>query len=283
MKMSYGSGGRAIWKGAISFGLVTIPVKLYKATARKGLKFNYLHGQCKTPLEYIRRCPRCEVDVPWEDTVRGYEYERGKYVVLYMQDFAAIPLELTKTVEIVDFVHLEEIDPIYFDKSYYLIPEAASLRAYNLLREAMERKRMVAVARVVVRDKQHLATVRTKNRVLVLETMFYPDEIREESVFPELQKEVRSHEKELQMAESLITNLAAEFDPNKYTDEYRKALLDIVRQKIEGKEVAIPVIPEEEKVISLMEALKESVERTRLQRKASGQAKGKRKKASRLP
>ncbi|MDI6689874.1 MAG: Ku protein [Actinomycetota bacterium] len=274
---------RAIWKGAISFGLVTIPVKLYKATARKSLKFNYLHRQCKTPLEYIRRCPRCGVDVPWEDTVRGYEYERGKYVVLYDEDFAAIPLELTKTVEIMDFVHLEEIDPIYFDKSYYLIPEETSLRAYNLLREAMERKRMVAMARVVVRDKQHLATVRAKNNVLILETMFYPDEIRSEGVFTEFRKEVRSHEKELQMAESLITNLAAEFDPNKYTDEYRKALLDIVKQKIEGKEVAIPVVPEEEKVISLMEALKESIERTRLQRKAtSGQAKGKRKKAGGL-
>ncbi len=251
---------RTIWKGAISFGLVNVPVKLYTATETSDIKFNFLHSRCKTPIKYEKRCPTCNEVVPPEEIVRGYEYEKGKYVIMDEEDFKDIAIEQTRTVDIVDFVNLEEIDPIYYDKTYFLVPGDGGQKAYTLLREAMQDTGKIAIAKVVIRSKQHLAAVRVYQDCLAMETMFFPAEIRSPAVLPELNYEAQINENELKMAADLINNLADHFEPGKYTDDYRKALLAVIEDKIEGKEVAdVPARPETGKVIDLMEALRASI------------------------
>ena len=253
---------RTMWKGAISFGLVTVPVKLYPATEEKALRFNQLHDEDHGRIKYLRVCAVCGQEVPFEHIVKGYEYEKDKYVVLEDQDFDAVPLESSRAVDIVQFVELEDIDPIYFKKSYYLIPEETGMKAYTLLRRALEEDGRVGIAKVSFRDKEHLAALRFKDRVLVLETMFWPDEIRAAD-FEELDKDVKIRPQELQMARSLIENLTEDFHPEEFRDEYRQALLDIVEKKVAGEEIEVVAPPEETKVVDLMEALKASVEATK--------------------
>lgn len=251
---------RTIWKGAISFGLVNVPVKLYTTTEGNDIKFNFLHARCKTPVKYEKRCPACDVIVPAEEIVRGYEYEKGKYVIMKEEDFADIAIEQTRTVDIVDFVDLTQIDPIYYDKSYFLTPGDGGQKAYALLRKAMEDSGKIAVAKVVLRNKQHLAAVRVYQNCLVMETMFFPAEIRSPEALPELKYDVRINDNELKMAADLIENLADNFEPEKYSDDYRQALREVIDAKIEGKEVAaVPALPETGKVIDLMEALRASI------------------------
>src|SRR5438105_6197713 len=197
---------RTMWKGAISFGLVTVPVRLYPATEEKSLRFNQLHDKDHGRIKYQRVCAVCGEEVPFEHIVKGYEYEKDKYVVLENEDFDAVPLESSRAVDIVQFVELEDIDPVYFQKSYYLIPEETGIKAYTLLREAMQEDGRVGIAKVSFRDKEHLAALRFKDRVLVLETMFWPDEIRS-SQFEELDKDVAIRPQEVAMARSLIDNL----------------------------------------------------------------------------
>jgi DNA end-binding protein Ku len=247
-----------MWQGYISFGLVTIPVKMYAATEHKALQFHYLHDKCKTRLNYERFCPKCEVVVPWEETVRGYEYEKGKYVVLRDEDFELIPLKTTKTIDIVDFVDLAEIDPIYFDKAYYLEPEEAGVKAYNLLREAMLESQKVALAKVVIREKEHLVALRVFKDVILMSTMFYPDEIlsAEKLAIPH---KTKAEHRELAMALELIKKLTEKFHPEKYTDEYRRELLEIIKAKIKGQEVKLPA-KEKVEIEELMKALHESIE-----------------------
>lgn len=259
---------RNIWKGAISFGLVHVPVKLYPATEKKDIKFNYLHEKCKTPLKYQRVCPNCDTEVSTEEIVKGYEYEKGKYVVIKEEDFENIPSEGTKSVDIVDFVDLQEIDPIYFDKTYYLAPNEGGQKAYELLKKSMEDTNKIAVAKVVLRNKQSLAVLRVSKGIILMETMFFPDEIRPVAAVPEIHYQVKLHENEIKMAESLISNLSAPFEPSKYTDEYRQAMMDIIQAKIIGKEVEIPTKPEVGKVVDLMEALKASIALAKEEKKA---------------
>jgi DNA end-binding protein Ku len=253
---------RAMWKGAISFGLVSIPVGLFPATEEKTLRFNQLHDEDHGRIKYKRSCAIDGEEVPFEHIVKGYEYEKDKYVVLEDEDFAAVPVESSRAIDIVQFVELEEIDPIYFQKTYYVVPEETGLKAYTLLRRAMEEDGRVAVAKIAFREKEHLCTLRFKDDVFVLETMFWPDEIRATD-FEVLDKRVTVREQEVKMAKGLIENLTDEFDPTQFKDEYREALLDIVQKKIAGEE--IEVIPEAEatKVVDLMEALKQSVEATK--------------------
>jgi DNA end-binding protein Ku len=249
---------RAMWKGAISFGLVSIPVGLYPATEEKTLRFNQLHDKDFGRIKYHRTCAKCGEEVTFDHIVKGYEYEKDTYVVLEDEDFDAVPVESSRAIDILQFVDLEEIDPIYFQKSYYLVPEETGLKAYTLLRQAMSEDGRVAIAKIAFRDKEHLAALRFKDNVFVLETMFWPDEIRAAD-FEELDKKVNVRLQEIQMAKSLIESLTDEFKPEQFRDEYREALLGIIGKKVSGEE--IEVIPEAEptKVVDLMEALKASV------------------------
>jgi DNA end-binding protein Ku len=255
---------RTMWKGAISFGLVSIPIRLYPATEEKGLKFNQLHDEDHGRIKYQRTCAIDGEEVTFEHIVKGYEYEKDKYVVLTDEDFDAVPVESSRAIEILQFVDLEEIDPIYYKKTYYLIPEEMGVKAYTLLREAMTETGRVGIAKVSFRDKEHLATLRFRDDVFLLETMFWPDEIRAAD-FDEIEEsgKLKVRSQEVQMAESLIENLTSEFNPGEYKDNYREALLQVVEKKVAGEE--IEVIPEAEapKVVDLMEALKASVAATK--------------------
>lgn len=275
---------RTLWKGSISFGLVNIPVKMYTATERQNVKFNLLHAKCHSPLSYKRWCSVCGIEVPPEETVRGYQYEKGRFVILTEEDLENIPLATTRTIDIVDFVNLSEIDPIYFDKSYYLAPGETGMKAYVLLRDAMQEAGKVAVAKVVIRDKESLVALRVYQDYLLMVTMYYPEEVRHTVAIPEQLIPVAVHENERKMAVSLVSHLAAPFRPDKYRDDYRRALLDIIHAKIAGQEVAEPVTKPVGKVLDLMEALQRSVElaqQERFARKDGETAKPKRRKKGR--
>ena len=267
---------RTMWKGAISFGLVTVPVRLYPATEEKSLKFNQLHDKDHGRIKYQRVCAVCGEEVPFEHIVKGYEYEKDKYVVLEDEDFDAVPVQSSRAIDIVQFVEQEDIDPVYYKKSYYLIPEETGIKAYTLLREALTEDGRVGIAKVSFRDKEQLSALRFKDKVLVLETMFWPDELRA-SDFEELDKSVPIRPQEIQMARSLIENLTDEFKPDELRDEYREALMGIVEKKAAGEEIEVPEAPQETKVVDLMEALKASVEATK---KRSASAAGRAKKST---
>jgi len=259
---------RVMWKGAISFGLVTIPVGLYPATEEKSLKFNQLHDEDFGRIKYQRYCSKCGEEVPFEHIVKGYEYEKDKYVVLTDDDFDAVPVESSRAIDIVQFVDREQIDPLYFQKSYYLVPEETGLKAYALLRQAMSEDGRVAIAKIALREKEHLATLRFTDNVFVLETMFWPDEIRA-AEFEVLDQKVSIRPQEVKMAKSLIDNLTSDFKPEEFADAYREALLGIVEKKIAGEEIEVVPEPETTKVVDLMEALKASVESTKKKAAAS--------------
>nr|WP_204619566.1 Ku protein [Desulforadius tongensis] len=267
---------RPLWKGAVSFGLVHVPVKMYAATENKDIRFNYLHDKCKTPVQYRRYCPHCDVEVPVEEIVRGYEYEKGKYVVLKDEDFENLPSAHAKSIDIIDFVDLQEIDPVYYNKAYYLVPGEGGQKVYHLLKKAMEAAGKVAVAKVMIRKKQSLAVLRMAGEALIMSTMFYPDEVRKTGNIPELNYTVKLHDNELKMAVNLINNLSGEFNPEKYTNEYRQALMEVIQSKVAGETVAVPEQPETEKVVDLMAALKASIDLAKEERKE----KRKRKKTS---
>jgi len=259
-----------MWKGSISFGLVNIPVKMFAATEDKDIRFKYIHKECKTPIKYEKVCPACKKELTQEDIVRGYEYEPGKFVVIEDKDLEALNQASGKAIEIVDFVNLSEIDPIYFIKSYYLSPQETGEKAYNLLREAMNRTGRIAIARITIRDKQSLAAVRVYKNLLVMETIYYPDEVRDISQVPNIPSNVQADEKELSMATQLIDNLTTAFDPEKYTDEYRKELMELIRRKVEGNEVVQTQDVPQKNVIDLMQALQESLKETQRLKETDG-------------
>lgn len=251
---------RTLWKGAVSFGLVNIPIKMYVATEKKDIKFNYLHKECMSPIQYRKYCPHCDQEIKSDDIVRGYEYQSGNYVIINEEDVDRIPLETTKTIDILDFVSLDQVDPIYFDKTYYLEPSAGGEKAYTLLIEAMNTTNKIAIAKVLIRSKQSLAALRVKDNILIMETIFYPDEIRSPASLATGVEKDKLHDNEIKMAVSLIENLSTDFDVSKYEDEYRKALWEIIEAKIVGKEVTSPApSAQANNVVDLMEALKESV------------------------
>lgn len=267
---------RPFWKGSVSFGLVNIPVRLFAATEKKSVRFRYLHEPCRTPLEYRKICPTCNKEIAMEEIVKGYEYDKGRFVVIEESDFARIPAETDRTIAIVDFVRSEEVDPLYYDRSYYLAPGETGEKAFQLLMQSMDEAGMVAIIRIVLRSRQALGVLRVYRDSLALETMFYPDEVRPTEELPHWNRDLKVQENELAMARQLITNLTAPFSPEKYTDEYRAALLEIIDGKIKGEEVFIASAPEKGEVIDLAEALKASVEATRRgARKEAGGAKKK--------
>lgn len=268
---------RTLWKGAISFGLVNVPIRMYTATERKDIHFQYLHAACKTPIQYQKFCPTCRVEVDQDDIVRGYEYEKGRYVIIRDGDLELLPGEKTKTVDILDFVDLSEIDPVYFDKTYYLEPNPGGEKAYTLLKKAMEETGKIAIARVMIRSKTALACIRVFRNLLTLETMFYPDEIRSPETLSTGVKEDALHPNEITMAKSLIENLSAHFEPEKYTDDYRAKLMEAIQAKIVDEEVEVPTAPETAKVLDLMEALRASIKATEKKEKQVPRARGRKK------
>ncbi|AQS59376.1 Ku protein [Desulforamulus ferrireducens] len=257
---------RPMWKGAVSFGLVYVPVKMYAATEKKNVKFNFLHDKCKTPIQNRRYCPYCDTEVSNEEIVRGYEYEKGKYVVMKDEDFENLPSEGSKSINIVDFVDLAEIDPIFYDKGYYLAPGDGGQKVYELLKRAMLETGKVAVAKVVIRNKESLAALRVADGVLSISTMYYPDEVRNPKTIPELDYNVELHDNELKMAVNLINNLSSEFRPEKYTDEYRQQLMEVIQAKIAGEEVEAVPTAQTDKVVDLMSALKASIDLAKQER-----------------
>ena len=266
---------KVLWKGAISFGLVNIPVSMYVATENKDIKFNYLHKECMSPIKYQKFCPRCEKEVGRDEIIRGYEYQKGTYVVINPEDFERIPQENTKTVDILDFVNLSQVDPIYFDKTYYLEPSPGGEKAYTLIVDAMQKTGKIAIAKIFIRSKQSLAAIRVKENVLVMETIFYPDEIRSPASLSQGLDPGKLHENEIKMAVSLIENLSTDFDPARYQDTYRQALWEIIEARIAGQEIVTPVpTAEKGKVVDLMEALKASVKLAEENRKNSSKKAG---------
>jgi DNA end-binding protein Ku len=251
---------RPIWSGTISFGLVSVPVKMYSATESKELRFHFLHKKDLQPIGYdkVRKDTGRHVDP--DDVVRGFEIEKGRYVPIEDEDLDRLDVELTHSVDICDFVDLEEIDPIYYRKAYYLLPQDEAEKPYRLLVKALDETAKVGIAKVVIRNKQHLAALRAHDGVLVLETMYYADEVRK----PEKANgNVRVQKAEVDMAKSLVDNLSAPFKPEKYDDTYRKELLSLIRAKAKGKKLPEPQEEEEAEVVDLMAALRESVDQTR--------------------
>jgi DNA end-binding protein Ku len=249
---------RAMWKGAISFGLVTIPVAVYPATEEKTLRFNQLHDEDLGRIRMKRMCEKDGELVDFDHIVKGYEYEKDRYVVLTDEDFDAVPVESSRAIDIVQFVDLEEIDPMMYKKSYYLVPEETGAKAYALLREAMSQDQKVGIAKVSFRDKEHLAALRFREDAFVLETMYWPDEIREAD-FGGVDVDAKVRAQELEMARQLIAGLTGEWNPEEFTDQYREAMMKIVEAKINGEEIEVVAAEPTAKVVDLMEALKASV------------------------
>jgi len=259
---------RSMWKGAISFGLVTIPVAVYPVTEEKSLKFNQLHDEDGGRIRYKRVCEKDGEEVTFEHIVKGYEVEKDRYVVLTDEDFDAIPVESSRAIDIERFVDLDDIDPVMFKKSYYLIPEETGAKAYALLREAMSEDGRVGIAKVSFRDKEHLAALRFKDDAFVLETMYWPDEIRDAD-FGGVDVGGKVTSQELEMARQLIDSLAGEWTPDAFSDEYREGLLQIVEAKLHGQEIEVVAPEPTAKVVDLMEALKASVAAAKKQEPAA--------------
>lgn len=261
---------RSIWKGAISFGLVSIPVKLYSATEEKDVSFHQVHREDGGRIRYKRVCQIDGEEVAYSDIAKGYELSSGEVVVLTDEDFADLPLSTSRAIDVLEFVPLEQVDPMYFAKSYYLEPDGQGAKPYVLLREALENSGRVALVKVALRSRESLATLRVRNGVFVLEMMLWPDEIREAD-FAFLDEDIDVRKQELAMAESLIESLSGDFEPEQYSDNYREALQALIDAKVEGREVVQPAEPAADAgtVVDLMAALRASVEAAKQGRAAT--------------
>lgn len=249
-----------IWKGAISFGLVHVPVRMFAATEEKDISMRYIHKACSTPLNYVRTCPTCHKEVGWEEISRGYEYEPGRFVLFEKEELDALAGEASREIKILDFVDLTEIDPMYFQKTYYLGPGDTGANAYSLLLESIRQTGKIGIASVTLRSKSSLAAIRVIDRCIAMETIFYPDEIRAVTQVPNLPEAANVNEKELTMAKLLIEQLSSPFEPEKYKDTYRTAMMTAIEQKIAGEEVRAAPTPERANVIDLMAALQASLD-----------------------
>jgi DNA end-binding protein Ku len=255
-----------VWKGSISFGLVNIPIKLHSATEDKDIKLRTLHKKCHSPIKYEKVCPVCEEKIANEDLVRAYEYAKGKFVVLEDEDLEQLKKENEdKAVEIIDFVKINEIDPIFYNRSYYMSPGEGGGKAYALLRRALQESEKVGLAKIIIRSKEQLAVLRVFDNTLVMETIHFPDEVRHAGDVPNVPAEDKVTKKELDTAILLIDQLTTEFQPDKYTDDYRSALIELIDSKRTGQEIVTPVEKEvKSNVTDLMAALQASIDRTRI-------------------
>lgn len=275
---------RALWKGAISFGLVNIPIELHTAVRDTRPHFRMLHAQDRSPVRFERVCIRDGHPVAWEDLVKGFEYAKGRFVVLTKEDFTAAAVEKTRTIDIVDFVEAAEIDDRFFETPYYVTPAKGGERAYALLREAIRESGRVGIAKFILRDSQHLAAVEVIGDALVLSVMRFADELVDVSQFA-FPAATGIRKPELDMAKALVNSLAAEWDPSKYTDEYRANLMRIIQAKTRGKEVKLeaPEEPRQAEVIDLMERLRRSLAQSgtaATPRKRASSASGSKKRAA---
>jgi DNA end-binding protein Ku len=266
---------RSIWKGSITFGLITIPIKLYTAVGREQEKIDLhlLHEKDGTRIHYERQCEKGHRDIDWNEIVKGYEYQKGKWVTLSDDELEALDLDTLKTIDVVSFAPMEQIDPLYFEKSYYVVPEESAAKAYRLMVDALLDEQLVGVCKVAIRERERLATLRIKDNVMVLETMHWPEEVRD-AKFDELNKRPKVQDRERKMARQLIQHLSDDFDPSQFKDEYHKALKKLIDKKVKGEDI---VVTEEKKpadaqVVDLMEALRASVEAARQGKKLSAQA-----------
>jgi DNA end-binding protein Ku len=266
---------RALWKGSISFGLVNIPIELHTAVRNHRPRFRMLHAKDKSPVKFERVCQRDGKPVAWEDLVKGYEYQKGHFVVITKEDFASAALRKTRTVDIIDFVKAEEIDDRFFETPYYLVPAKGGEHAYALLREAIRESGRVGIAKFILRDAQHLAAVEVIGSAIVLTVMRFADELVDSKQF-DFPVDKGARKAELDMAKALVNSLAAEWDPSKYTDEYRENLLRIIKAKVKGKPVALEPSeePRQAEVVDLMERLRRSLEQSGAGRSARGGARG---------
>jgi DNA end-binding protein Ku len=265
---------RSIWKGSITFGLITIPIKLYTAVGREQEKIDLhlLHEKDGTRIHYERQCEKGHRDVDWNEIVKGYEYQKGKWVTISDEELEALELDSLKTIDVVSFAPMEQIDPLYFEKSYYVVPEESAAKAYRLMVDALLDEQLVGVCKVAIRERERLATLRIKDEVMVLETMHWPEEVRD-AKFDELNKRPKVQDRERKMARQLIQHLSDDFDPSQFKDEYHKALKKLIDKKVKGEDI---VVTEEKKpadaqVVDLMEALRASVEAARQGKKPSAQ------------
>lgn len=258
-----------MWKGSISFGLVNIPIKMYAAIEEKNVRFRLLHQACRAPIRTVRTCSHCGQEVPWNEVVKGFEYAEGQFVVLEEKELQALMPEKSRAIEILDFVELNEIDPIYFNKTYYLGAQDDNNKAYALLRQALKNTGKIGIAKVTIRSKQSLAVIRCVDSCLVMETIFYPDEVRDAQQVPFVPEETELSERELTMAEQLIEQLTTSFDPSQYQDEFRQSVKEAVEKKIHNEQVVEAPAKQPEKVVDLMEALQASLEATKKQKSKS--------------
>ena len=262
------SRNSSIWNGAITFGLITIPVGLYTATEDKDISFHLLSAKDESRIQYKRVSAKTGREVDWDDIVKGYEYEKGKYVVFTPEELEQIAPESARSIDVVQFVDAAEVDPIYFEKSYFVVPTDVAVKAYELFVRALEESGRVAVAKVAIREKERLCTLWVRDGLVVLETMKWPDEIRQ-AEFEQLDKAPRMSAQELKMAQQLIDQLTGEFDPKDFEDSYRRRVEEAIEAKIEGEEITVtPAEAPTEKVVDLLEALKSSVEQAKTRRSA---------------
>jgi DNA end-binding protein Ku len=276
---------RAIWKGSISFGLVNIPIALYPATRREDLRFRLLRKSDLSPVNYKRVAEKDGKEVAWNEIVKGYEYEKGKFVILNEKDFQRVDLEATQTVDIQDFVDLEEIDPMFFYKPYYLEPQKGGDKAYVLLRETLKETKKVGIAKVIIKTRQYLAGVKPLKHALVLELMHFAEELSDAEKL-NVPKSLEPGKREVDMAKALVGSMTSKWDPKKYKDDYRDALLEVIEEKVESGGKEIEEKPKEKKpsskVIDLVAVLQESLAQSQEGRKkrASKRTKSKVEKAA---
>ena len=249
---------QAIWKGHITFGLVSVPVALYSATSDGGISFNLLHAKDNSPIKYRKVCEREGTEVPPGEIVRAYQYEKDQYVVLDDKDFEKVDVVLSKTINIVNFVKIGDVDPMWFDKPYYLEPGEGGQTPYELLRRALAESGFVGIARTVLRNREHLACLLPRAEIMVLELMRYSNELRDTAKLNKVGR-VKVDKKQLDLAKELINRMAGDFRYDEYTDEYTVKLMDIIRKKAAGKRIVAPKAPRAPEVKNLMEALERSL------------------------
>ncbi|HEY9772964.1 MAG TPA: Ku protein [Planktothrix sp.] len=259
---------RAIWSGVITFGMVSIPVKMYTATENKDISFNQLHSPCKSRIKEQKFCQVCDRKIESEEIEKGYEYGKGQYVVISKDDLEKIPLPSKGAIEITSFVQLEQIDPVQYEKSYFIEPDEAAKKPFALFMRAIQEKGMIAIAKVAIRSKERLCCLRPVDGTLVMHTLLYPDEIRIERgrALPDVQVS----DKELAMAGSLIDLMTEEFEPEKYKDQYREALMQVIEAKAEGRELATAEVAPQPNVVDLMDALRASMENIKARKSEPG-------------
>jgi len=249
-----------LWKGALSFGLVHLPVKMHAATEDKDITMRQIHRTCGSPISLLKSCTQCNQDIVIQDLVKGYEYQKNQYILFEKEELDQLLPDLNKEIKIMDFVNIEEIDPIYFQKTYYLSPDNRADRSYTLLMEALKTTSKIGICKVSIRSKSSLGAIRVVNNCLVLETLYYSDEIRAIQDVPNVQTNPVVDPKELAMAQSIVQLLSVAFEPTKYQDDYRNQLNDVINKKIQGEQIQYAVIQQKNNVVDLMTALQASIE-----------------------